>query len=106
MSGESRKDSGYRSWEPHMPSMLSVPSTRSIEFILLAKGDIGQFLAGRCHNQICISENLEALRKVVRENVADCINGCNKIGQLIHSSYNMMLTLLLLKSIWQTYDAV
>lgn len=72
---ESRKDSGDRSWEAYMPSMFSVTFTRSSEFILfIIKRGALDILAGRCHNQNCISENLEALRKAVRENVADCIN--------------------------------
>ena len=37
---------------------------------------------------------------MVKEDVADCINGCNNIRHSTCSSYNMRLTLLLWRSIW------
>lgn len=62
MIGE-RKDSGARSWKPRMPSMISVPSTNSVELSILAKANIGCFQAEWClkRSDLCFrdSRNIE-----------------------------------------------
>lgn len=47
MSSE-RKDSGARSWKPHMPFVISVPSANSVEFSILVKANTGCFQAEWC----------------------------------------------------------
>ena len=76
-------------------------STRHMGFILLVKGNI---LSWEVPQSDSCFRKTEALRKMVRENVANCISGSNSIRHATCSSCSMRVTLSWWRSIWADFS--